>query len=152
MMNTLQINTILKKNLKTRKFFRGVFASDTLPKILSKPAIVIANTDSSNLPGTHWVAFYFNSKGNAEYFDSSGQYPHKKEFITFLRRNSKRFTFNKHQLQGQFSNTCGHYCMVYSLYKSSNKTLKQFQKKFSKRNFILNDFKILKMFTNSFKK
>lgn len=149
-MNTLQINKTLKNNPKTKKFFRGVFASDSLPKRISKPAIVIANTDSSYMPGTHWVAFYFSSKGTAEYFDSSGQYPHKKEFNNFLRRNSKRFTSNKQQIQGQFSNTCGHYCMVYSLYKSSNKTMKQFLKKFSKRNFISNDLKILKMYKNNF--
>jgi len=88
-MNTLQIEHFLSKHSKTKSIFKGVFPSDRLPKtILKYPALIIANTDTSDQPGTHWIAFYFDSRRSAEFFDSYGQYPQKKEFLKFLKSNA----------------------------------------------------------------
>ncbi|QKS69581.1 putative virion-maturation protease [Drosophila-associated adintovirus 2] len=151
-MNTLQIEQILFNNPNTKKIFKGVFAADKLPvKINTHPSIVIANTDSSDKPGTHWVAFYFKNAETAEFFDSYGQYPSNNYFINILKRNSKKFTFNRQQVQGYFSNTCGHYCILFSLFKSKNKTTKYFLNTFKKNDYMYNDKIILRLF-NKFKK
>lgn len=151
-MNTLQIEKILLGNPSTKKIFKGVFAADKLPvKIKSHPSIIIANTDSSDKPGTHWVAFYFKNASTAEFFDSYGQYPSNKYFINILKKNSKKFTYNKQQVQGYFSNTCGHYCILFSLYKCKKKTTKYFLNTFNKNDYIYNDRLVLSLF-NKIKK
>lgn len=152
-MNTLEIHNILSKHPATKKVFKGVFAADKLPKtILNYPALFIANTDPSTKPGTHWIAFYFNKNREAEFFDSYGENPQKKEFLRFLNKNSISYSSNKQPLQGYFSNTCGHYCILYGLFKCENHSLKYFLKNFSKRNSLYNDKLIIKMFKKSFKK
>lgn len=60
-MNTLQIHNLLKTNIKTKSIFKGVFLSDQLPKGIPKyPSLIIADTDTSDQPGTHGIAFYSN--------------------------------------------------------------------------------------------
>ena len=48
---------------------------------------MVANTDPSSKPGTHWVAFYFPSKGKGEFFDSYGHPPiyYNNSFKNFLK-------------------------------------------------------------------
>ncbi len=44
----------------TSKMFCGVFPSNKLPQTVIKyPCRFVANTNPSDKPGTHWVAFYF---------------------------------------------------------------------------------------------
>jgi hypothetical protein len=149
-MNTIQLSLAMSQNKVTKKTFQGVFPSDGLPKNIIKPATVIANTDPSSKPGKHWVAFYFPKRGNAEYFDSSGQFPCNKKFVNFLKKNSASFKFNKKRLQGSFSSTCGHYCAVYLLSRSKGKTMKEFLSKFSETDLISNDLNIARLFETNF--
>jgi len=37
------------------KRFDGVFSSDSL---LTKPILLVCNTDPSTMPGEHWIAIY----------------------------------------------------------------------------------------------
>ena len=52
------------------KQFIGVYAQDTIP--LGKTGYLIANTDISNQPGTHWVAIVITAK-NIYVYDSFGR-------------------------------------------------------------------------------
>ena len=70
-MNTLQIERLLKKDLKTKKIFKKVCALDQLEKPTFPSAYVI-NSDPSSEPGEHWVAVYFDKHGREEYFDTYG--------------------------------------------------------------------------------
>jgi hypothetical protein len=36
----------------------GVYAADTIPYVIRKPAAIIVNPDEQDKPGTHWVAMY----------------------------------------------------------------------------------------------
>ena len=75
-MNSQQLDTILRYNQYSKKYFKGVYAANQLPFILdSYPAAFVVNTDPSDLPGTHWVAFYFDMNGKGEFFDSYGKAP-----------------------------------------------------------------------------
>ena len=71
-LNNFELEDAVKK-LKIPSF-RGVFLLDTLPKKPNKKECGIVNLDKSSGPGTHWVAWYKNSK-NKIYFDSYGVQP-----------------------------------------------------------------------------
>lgn len=153
-MNTLQLVNALSKNPKTKRYFRGVFASDRLPKEqLKKPCIVIANTDPSDKGGMHWVSFYFpaQGKGHAEYLDSFGLSPYIPDFISFLERNCTRYIVCKQQIQGNFSTVCGHYSSVFLYFRCVGKTMKHFLSLFSRTNLDYNDDKIINLYQKYFK-
>ena len=90
-MDTIQLTLILRKDKFTRGVFQGVYPSDKLPASVSQyPALYIANVDTSDKPGSHWVAFYFTKEQEGEFFDSYGAPPRKYSgtFTTFLNNNS----------------------------------------------------------------
>ena len=70
-MNTSQIAAVLKTGPITCKKF--VFSSNQLPKVIDRfPYGFMANTDPSNKPGTHWVAFYFPSEHTGVFLTAIG--------------------------------------------------------------------------------
>ena len=121
--------------------FLGVFPLDLFPfddflsfsatnssyqqNISSKVLCCIVNTDPSNKPGTHWVAFFMEKSNKQisstlEFFDSYGLHPSAYSFNV----TNFNIIYNKETLQSISSNVCGHYCMLYlylrSLYFYSN--------------------------------
>lgn len=115
-MNTQQLKEILKKDPIARYKFCGVYAENTLPKTLDVyPCGLIANTDPKGKPGKHWVAFYFSSPHEGEFFDSYGYPPsfYSSHFESFLNRNAKEWIYNHRQLQSTFTTVCGEYCILY---------------------------------------
>ena len=54
---------------------QGVYPSDKLPVINTYPSELIADTDPHDQPGTHWIAMYFVSPWESEFFDSYGLPP-----------------------------------------------------------------------------
>ena len=120
-MDTIQLTLILRKDKFTRGLFQGVYPSDQLPASVSHyPALFIANVDTSDKPGSHWVAFYFTKEQEGEFFDSYGSPPsnYSGTFTAFLNNNSNQWTFNTVTLQSIYSKVCGHYCLYFALYRS----------------------------------
>lgn len=151
-MNSIQINNIMQKNYNTHSKFKGVYACDNLPKFkVRKPSCFIINTDPSSLPGTHWVAIYFPTRGNAEYFDSFGLTPNIKSIKKFISNNSKKYTHNNVQLQNIFSTICGNYCCEYLLHRCMGKSLTHFLKQYKKFKTMNNDELTMKNFNTHFK-
>ena len=115
-MDTDVIEMILGNCLKnTATNFLGVFPRDLIPDPISLtnfPACLVANTDTHDQPGTHWVAFYFNSCSDIEFFDSYGQSP--SSYSILITAN----VMNPTTLQSIYTDVCGHYC-IYFLYKRS---------------------------------
>ena len=100
---------------------QGVYPSDKLPASVSQyPALYIANVDTSDKPGSHWVGFHFTKEQEGENFDSYGARPSKYSgtFTTFLNNNSNQWIFNTVTLQSIYSKVCGHYCLYFALYRS----------------------------------
>lgn len=154
-MNTLEIWNALSSNIHTKKYFKGVFSLDRIPKFIkNKPALLVVNIDKSNKPGSHWVAIYLPLKGNAEYFDSYGIKPMHDEFIKFFKRQKfVKILYNKIQLQNYFSTVCGQYCCVFLLQRTKKKTLENFIKTyFNKQNFEVNDKIVETLFLKNFKR
>lgn len=149
-MNTVQIEKSMKTNKYTQTNFKGVFASDKLPNVIrKKPCSIIANTDESNKPGQHWVAFFIPKSGAIEFFDSVGRKPGKSGFIKFITDNGREFVYSKKRLQGTFSTTCGYYATMYLLARSRNISRRKFFNMFS-TDLSENDEKIQNLFRKNF--
>ncbi|OXU30014.1 hypothetical protein TSAR_009481 [Trichomalopsis sarcophagae] len=61
--------------------------------------IIIANTDDHTKKGTHWIAINIDSNGYGTYFDSYGLPPMSQHHLKRLKRNCKRYQWNKKKLQ-----------------------------------------------------
>jgi len=66
------INTLLWANVR-RSNYLGCFPADELPTPAKWPCSLVANTDPSGEPGTHWVAMYMPEPRVLEYFCPLGQ-------------------------------------------------------------------------------
>lgn len=148
-MNTLEIERYLKSNCATRKYFRGVYSIDNIPKKIYKktPFCMIVNTDPSFLPGTHWLACWVEKTPKcSEFFDSFGRSPNYDEILKLFRNYSNCVIFNNHQLQSDFSEICGQFCLLYLLFKCEMWSMRKFVSIFSKVDKIKNDSNVEKLF------
>ena len=152
-MNTAQIINALEQDPITRKTFCGVFPSDKLPQTVDKyPCGFVANTDASNEPGTHWVAFHFPSEQRAEFFDSYGQSLdyYRDSFGDFLDKQSYEWDFNNRKLQGAWSDVCGQYCIFYLSHRARGQSMNKIVQLFN-NNTMLNDAKVSQFVKRHFK-
>lgn len=146
-MNSLEIALILKSVKSTKNVFLGVFACDDLPTNISRtPAILICNTQPLTKSGEHWIAIYISKKRYGEYFDSFGLPPQNEFFIIFLRKNCVNYKYNKVMIQSLFSNFCGQFCIIYSFFKSQNKSLNACLKLFNLKKLNLNNSIVINFF------
>ena len=117
-LNSLQLTFALRKHAQTASQFVGVFARDELPLIIDKiPAIIIANTDPSTKSGSHWILFYFDNNGNAEYFDSLEKTltHYHRDFLKFIKNNCNYYSrVAKKRIQPVNTTLCLHYCLYYA--------------------------------------
>ena len=112
-MDAAQINSLLIESLcDTSTRYLGVFALDQLPPTLTNfPCCYVANTDPISLPGTHWVAFYLDSRTHLEFFDSYGNSPDLYNFPTPPKLTS--IICNDYPFQKIQTSVCGQYCIFY---------------------------------------
>ena len=134
-MDSNEIATALLHDPITRHQFRGVYAADELT---DEPGYVIVNTDPSRLPGSHWIALYKTGR-TYEVFDSYGFSP--KKYGGYIRDYfaNKTYHFNPVRLQGDWSSTCGHFCVHYVLMKCRGNDMNAIVKGFDKTDFTFND-------------
>jgi hypothetical protein len=59
-MDFSQLTRSLRKLNKNNddKYYLDVYAADTIPYVIRKPAAIIVSTDEQDKPGTHWFAMY----------------------------------------------------------------------------------------------
>lgn len=136
------IDEILRKDPKTSQIFLGCLARDELPKNIYYPCCFVLNTKPRSHPGQHWLAFYFDSKGFCEFFDSYGKNPKEYNLDMYLYEQANGWNYNKKQIQG-LSPYCGHYAVLFLLFRARNKA-NIFFDKFS-QNYSLNDLLIRKL-------
>lgn len=114
-MNTIELTSIVKR-ISNRAHLLGVLACDQLPtKPIRYPCMGIVNTDPSDLPGKHWLAFYITKDKQGYFFDSFGNSPDKfsPEIKLFLLKNTARILYSGRQVQKDFSVTCGQHCVFF---------------------------------------
>lgn len=112
------------------------------------PAIFVINTDPSNKPGSHWIAFYFPKYGSSEFFDSYGRDTKNKFFLKMLSLYSPTYKVNRRRLQGDFSTCCGHYCCLFLYYRINAESLREFIGNFTMNTFDFNDLLVVEMYKN----
>ena len=125
-MNTSEIRCFIKGHDLLSTIVKGVYSSDTLPsKIDSYPSAYVCNTDTSHLPGEHWVVFWMDSPQKAEFFDSLGKPPeyYDERFKTFLMLNSENTVYSNKPLQKKSAETCGYHVLLFLLLKSRKYSL-----------------------------
>ena len=133
-MNSSTIEKILKSDRRTKNVFGGVYASDKLSEKVDRyPKAFVANVDTSDKPGSHWISFWFESPEQSEFWDPLGQKPntYTSSFVSFLARNSSQWTYNPRTVQSAFSNVCGHFCIYYIFYRCRNVSMSTIMYKFT---------------------
>ena len=136
-MNTNQIQCVIDCDSVLKYKVLGVFARNQIPKrVDSFPCGFIVNTDNSDQPGTHWLAFYLKSENETELFDSYG---HKPELFHF-----KATQYNNQRLQSSTTNVCGQYCLYFLFNRcrgrSMNAIIRQFTNDYAKNDAFVNNF------------
>lgn len=128
-MNTVQILKALR-GLNAQSV--GVYAADRIPKVLSLPAAIVANTDTADKKGSHWIALYIDKHAFGSYFDSYGFAPISTHHLDRIRTNCRRYQFNRKKLQSLDSQVCGEYCIMFLYHMCSGVHLRQFCRIFSR--------------------
>ena len=134
-MNTQELTALAESCPDIFPTFLGVFASDTLPSRIPIPCSLIANLDTSNEKGSHWVCFYFPKNGLPEYMDSYGLEP----LASFEDFMGSTYRCNTHFLQSPFSAVCGQYCLYFLLRRSRVWTMDDVLCDFKANDFRYND-------------
>lgn len=111
-LNTHEINQILRRSKVTGKSYLGCFPSNLLPVPKFFPCSMVANTDDSTKPGTHWVAIYAHNKHTVSYFDSIDG-PDIPNIEEFLKKNFVRVIKQKYTIQRPKSKVCGYYVIFF---------------------------------------
>lgn len=145
-MNTLEIREYLKKISHSLQY--NVFAANCIPMHISTPVYMISNLDPSTKPGSHWVAIFIDINGIGEYFDTFGRKPNGYQ-LSFLRRNTYKWTYNNKIIQNIFTSLCGEYCLIYLYFRLRGITLENFVNFFDDNTFN-NDILLSKMFQSFF--
>lgn len=91
----------------------GVYASDRLPRRLSKPAAIIAHTEIASEKYGHWVSIYVPTRGMPVYFDSFGMDVHVPNHQAFIARISKNYKYNTVSYQSPATTVCGWYTFLH---------------------------------------
>lgn len=126
--------------------FLGCFSQDMLEslRIRSLPTSLIVNLDSSQEPGSHWIALIIRKK-TLEIFDSFGLNFHKwprvlpRKLFNFLHRFAlRRRVFISRDIQSVTSTLCGFYC-IYFLYNRLKFSFRDCTNHFSVTNLNIND-------------
>lgn len=116
----------------------GVYPADRIPHVWGNPSAFVFNTQKHNQHGAHWVAMYVDKNGVGWYFDSLGKAPHIPDHLRRIQRNCRLFSWNNIRLQSEYSNVCGHYCIMFLHYMCSGMGVAQFLSNFS-QNLAKND-------------
>ena len=117
MLYTTQLVNFVKNHPHLHKYFLGVYSRDYLPILAisqnAAPLGFIVNTDTGNLPGTHWIACVLLPSGQGEVFDSFAQIPPSSLQLWMNKHCPRGWFYNTTCIQGPLTTLCGGYCLFY---------------------------------------
>jgi hypothetical protein len=116
-----EIDHILRSNEQTKKLYVGTFPCDLLKVQVVKtyPALYVGNLSPSTDSGSHWISVYLHSDRSADFFDTYAR-PLKKQHdinefvVNNVRRDCAVNELTGASLQGNDSDVCGHWCVLFS--------------------------------------
>ena len=142
-MRTEELKEYMLNDFYIRKYYGGVVARDELPAIISKPSVYIVNTDTSDKPGKHWFALFYNDNEINEHFNSSGNDP--SEYVSMhLFQHGDKFITNTKRLQSFASSSCGEFALFFAYWRCRNysfrKILQMFSTDLEQNDFLVQSF------------
>ena len=153
-METSEIYSALKTNVLTKDCIANVVPIDQLPDPSNLNynnegvQFLVINLDTSDLPGSHWVAVLVSPAPTIlnEYFDSYGLNPPGiiEEYL------GKNFIHQKKSLQSHTSTICGQWCIYYILYRCKGYTMRDIVAPFREKSKASNDDHVNKVVNEMF--
>ena len=145
-LTTRQLDYLASEDPYLEPIFKGVFASDQLPKEkdIQTRSANIANVDTHDKEGSHWLSI-FVEKDQCEVFDSYGLPLHwykPSPFVTWVFKHYQDIRSNVEQLQATDSNTCGHYALFFLFARARGKSTESFVQPFKYLRYVDDDQKI----------
>ena len=145
-LSTMDINTILRENSVTRKYFLGTYPSCLTPRPKKKTYAFITNTDEHDMPGDHWNGWFVEGQ-MISFFDSFGRAWDDETLPEYYKDIVKPFeqvTYTNTRVQGWDSVACGYFCVHFLYIKSLGldykKLLDDYSKDFEENDNIVYDF------------
>lgn len=108
------------------KYYEGVYPCNKLPQVTVRPCLFVVNTDRADQKGEHWTVVLLLPDGKGEYMNSFGIQPQEQTVLDFLDTNSITWIFNELTLQSLEANTCGLYCIAYSILRAKGFSFGEF--------------------------
>ena len=144
-LTTKKLDLILKNNSVTKKYFLGTFPACLYPDSDRNVYSFITNTDEHDKPGKHWNS-WFVENNKIIFFDSFGRAPDDPslpEYYQDITQQFKVVEFNKSQIQGLMSKTCGYFCAhfiyVFSLGLNYHSFLNDYYNNFEMNDIVVRD-------------
>ena len=122
-MNTLEIDTLLKKHPHSRPVFNGVYARNRSPRLLNVPSALVGNTDPDHRMGQHWVAIYIDANSRGQYYDPTGTPPFLMDYVNFMNKHCTSWSYNTVRVQEEGSTVCGHHCIFYLVHRCAGHSM-----------------------------
>ena len=113
-MNTLEVDTLLKKHPHSRPVFKGIYARNRLPRLLNVPLALMGNTD--HRMGQHSVAIYIDANSKGEYYYPTGRPSFLRDYVNFTKKHCHTWTYNTFRVQEEGSTVCGHHFIFYLIH------------------------------------
>lgn len=151
-LTTQQLDYLARQDTHLEPIFRGVFASDRLPKKndARKRSAYIVNVDTHDKPGSHWLSI-FAENDRCEVFDSYGvplTWYKPTPFVNWIFMHYGRVSSNSWRMQVTDSSTCGHYALFHAMARARGNTFSDFIDQFQHGKYIENDRKMTEKLTN----
>lgn len=140
-LSNIYINKILTP---TTKYYKGIYASDSIPPELWKEEkfSFICNLSKSSNVGSHWITIV-GEKKYVYYLDSFGLTCFIADICNFLKKCNRTILINTKRIQSYGSIFCGFYCIYFVYCNEFNIKKEMFFRPFS-TNFIDNDKIVIK--------
>ena len=111
--------------------FLGAFPCDRIPTVGSKikKYSIIVNLDTSQEPGSHWIAILVKNK-SVYYYDPLGLKHDNRYINIFMNRFTNQY-YNRQQIQPKLSEYCGLYCLAIIIHTNGdNSSINSFNSMF----------------------
>lgn len=152
-METTQLQCMIECDPVLQHRVLDVYAADMLPiKTPSPPYGFIVNTDVHSKQGQHWCAFYCETKGHFDFFDSYGRRPAKNSpfFQQWLQEHATVVHTNDIQIQSDTSTVCGLYCIMFLRMRCIGYSYREFMNYFDVSTPEVNDLFVSEVVCNSY--
>lgn len=152
-LNSRQLDQLALHHPTLSSFYKGARPCDILPHVRDTPTSfgVIVNTDTSNLPGQHWLGVWVTNPTTMEVYDSFALELPLYETTLPLRRWLQQFkhvTRNGQAAQSVYDQSCGGYALMFLVAKSQDNSLTAFQQRFHEHNYVGNDRQVARFVRN----